>query len=273
MIPAPRTLEAAEARGYADLFRAAPPSLAAANGIAVREIGGVVCTAVARDDVNPRMFNHVIGFGIVAPATGALLDEIERFYADLGVGFCVCLSPGSEPAGDLFAARGYTPEYPWVKFWRAAEPPPPAETSLRIVEAGREHGEALGTIVAQGFGFPAFVCDWLAHVPGRSGWQCFVGLDGETPACAGALFVAGDAAWAAFGATLSAHRRRGGQSALFAARIGAAGRLGCSLVVTETGEQVEGRPSNSYRNILRAGFERAYLRPNLLSPGSVARAG
>ena len=37
-------------------------------------------------------------------------------------------------------------------------------------------------------------------------------------------------------------------------------------LVTETGERVVGRPSNSYRNILRAGFRPAYVRPNLVSP-------
>jgi hypothetical protein len=35
---------------------------------------------------------------------------------------------------------------------------------------------------------------------------------------------------------------------------------------TETGERVVGRPSNSYRNIMRAGFRPAYVRPNFVSP-------
>ena len=39
------------------------------------------------------------------------------------------------------------------------------------------------------------------------------------------------------------------------------------LVVTETGELEEGRPGNSYRNILRSGFHEVYVRPNFLSPG------
>ena len=35
-------------------------------------------------------------------------------------------------------------------------------------------------------------------------------------------------------------------------------------MVTETGALVEGKPSNSYRNILRAGFELDYERANYL---------
>jgi hypothetical protein len=50
-----------------------------------------------------------------------------------------------------------------------------------------------------------------------------------------------------------------------AARIGAARAAGAAVIVTETGETVEGRPANSYRNILRAGFEPAYVRPNYVS--------
>ena len=39
-----------------------------------------------------------------------------------------------------------------------------------------------------------------------------------------------------------------------AARIRDAVALGCEVVVTETGEQVEGKPGFSYRNILGSGF-------------------
>ena len=35
---------------------------------------------------------------------------------------------------------------------------------------------------------------------------------------------------------------------------------------TETGERLPDKPSNSYRNILRAGFTEAYVRQNYLSP-------
>jgi GNAT superfamily N-acetyltransferase len=263
-------LEAAEMAGHLDLFRAAPRSLARRYGIVVREFDGVLCTAVKEGGLNPRLFNHVFGFGLTAPATEALLARIERFFADVEAGFCVFVSPGSDPATELLRARGYADEYPWVKFRRGGEPDPPAETTLRIVPCAPGHREALGHTVAAAFGFPAFFGDWLAHVPGRSGWHCFVGLDGADVVAAGGLFVQGPSGWAAFGSTRPAHRGRGGQSAIFAARVRAARDLGCSLLVTETGEAVEGRPSNSYRNIVRAGFERAYVRQNLRHTGSVA---
>ena len=45
------------------------------------------------------------------------------------------------------------------------------------------------------------------------------------------------------------------------------------MVVTETGAQVEGRPSSSYRNIERAGFELAYVRANYLSSEAADTSG
>ena len=60
-------------------------------------------------------------------------------------------------------------------------------------------------------------------------------------------------------------RGKGGQGALLAARIEAAAEAGCEVVVTETGEPVDGQPNGSYRNIVRAGFEPQYVRPNYLS--------
>jgi hypothetical protein len=47
-------------------------------------------------------------------------------------------------------------------------------------------------------------------------------------------------------------------------RIDAAAARGARLAVTETGERVPDKPSGSYRNILRAGFEEVYLRRHWL---------
>jgi hypothetical protein len=60
-----------------------------------------------------------------------------------------------------------------------------------------------------------------------------------------------------------AHRRKGAQNAIFAARIRRARKLGVS---TETGELVEDPPRSSYRNILRTGFGLRNVRPNLVRP-------
>src|SRR5436190_44559 len=105
-----------------------------------------------------------------------------------------------------------------------------------------------------------------ANIGGRPAWSCYVAYDGEEPAGAGALFVHGDVGWLGFAATRPRLRGRGAQSAILAARIEDARKQGCSTVTTETGAIEEGRPSNSYRNILRAGFREAGVRANYRAP-------
>jgi hypothetical protein len=258
-------LEHAEIAGYVDVFRAAPAALAREHGISYAEIGGAACTAV---DALPgaRMFNHVMGLGANVAALDPVLDAVAEHYG--GRSHYVALSPGARPAGlgERFADRGFTPDYGWMKFRRGVEPPEPVETALRIEPARREHAADFGRIVAAGFELPPFAANWLAGLVGRPGWTCLVAFDGDDPAATGALYVDGDVGWLSLGATLPEHRRKGAQGALLAERIRIAPALGCTALVTETGEAVEGRPSNSYRNILRAGFAEAFVRPNLRSP-------
>ena len=74
--------------------------------------------------------------------------------------------------------------------------------------------------------------------------------------------VSADVAWLGFGCTLESHRNLDAQGALFARRIQDGLLLGCKWFVTETGEDTPDSPNPSYRNMLRTGFELAYLRRN-----------
>jgi GNAT superfamily N-acetyltransferase len=66
--------------------------------------------------------------------------------------------------------------------------------------------------------------------------------------------------------TVPEHRGKGGQGALFAARIERALAAGCTTLVTETGELRDGSPSSSYRNIRRYGFEERFVVAHRLRP-------
>ena len=59
------------------------------------------------------------------------------------------------------------------------------------------------------------------------------------------------------------------QNALLAERIRYAREAGCDVLVTETGERRDDLPSDSYRNILRAGFTEVAVRANWLRPARV----
>src|SRR5262249_59980858 len=132
-------------------------------------------------------------------------------------------------------ARGYEPGYAWMKFCRAAGEAPDMRAHLQVVEVGPDNDLHFGRAVCEGFGMPTLMAQWLARLPGRPGWHCFVAYDHGEPAAAGALHVFGDVGWLGLGATRPEFRRRGAQNAILAARIERAAQLGCTLVVTETG--------------------------------------
>jgi hypothetical protein len=248
--------ESGEIEAFRDLFAAAPVDLAGRHGIAATAIGdGLAFKVESLAGVGE--LNHALGV-----ASEDDLDAVVDFYG--GTAHIVSGVPGV----DLDAAlrvRGYSPGYAWMKFSRSSENPPSVATDLRIEEVGRERGGDFAEAFRGGYGLPAFLAPWLEALPGRDGWHCFVAYVGADPAGAGALHVHGGVAWLGMGATVPAHRGLGAQNAILAARIARAGELGCETVVTETGERIEGRPSGSYRNILRAGFEEEYLRPNYVS--------
>ncbi len=99
-------------------------------------------------------------------------------------------------------------------------------------------------------------------------WTCWLALARGEPPAAAALWARGDAAYLGLAATLPEHRGKGAQRALIAARILRACELGCRTIVTETGEQRDNRPSNSYRNLLRLGFGERYVVPNWVRPAT-----
>ena len=206
------------------------------------------------------MFNRATGLGLDEPATEELVDGTLAFLE--GTRSYVSVAPEARPAelATWLQARGLTPGYGWTKFVRPSTDPPEAQTTLRIERV--EHGEAFGAAAAGGFEVPDLFRDWLALLPTRDGWHCFVAFEGDEPAGAGALYVTGKIGWLGIGATVPEHRGKGAQSALIAKRIEAAAELGCEVVVSETGKPIDGRAGRSYRNLVRAGLEPVYVRPS-----------
>lgn len=253
-----RTTERIVRAGLTDFQRAAPRALAAEWRIDMLEVAGAVCTVVGAEP-ELTLANRVVGLGLDEPATDGVLDTVEAFFDRYGARFMVCGDvPGLE-------RRGYSRTDAWTIFERGVDQfePPPSE--LGIVQAGAERGGEFGAVCAAGSKTPSFLSDWFGALVGRAGWHCFLGLEGEQAVATGALYAEGEAGWLGFAATLPEHRRRGAQNALLAARIGRARELGLATLVTSTAERLD-RPNASYRNIERAGFRLAYIRPNWLSP-------
>lgn len=207
-----------------------------------------------------RWINRVAGLGLDAPATDDDLDRIAAVYD--GLEHSVAVSPHAEGLAERLVARGYVPGYAWMKFSRGVEPLEARATELEVRDAS---GNDFAAVVCAAYGFPETLAPMLAALPGRDGWHCFTAHAGGSALGAGALYVAGDHGWLGFAGTLAEARGRGAQGAILSARIDRARAVGCRVLATETGVVEAGRPSNSYRNILRAGFSEAGVRPNYIS--------
>lgn len=232
-------------------------------GDRARVVGGATCFRLDEAPDSP-MLNRIAGLGLRTPATDPDIDG--ALAAMEGVTHYVAISPFAAPGdlGERLAGRGLEPGWGWMLFERDARPAPTVETTLELVEVDEGLAAAWADVVVTAYGLPPELAPLTAATASRPGWTCWLALDGGTPAAAAALWVDGEHAYFGFAGTMPDHRGKGGQGALFAARIDRARALGCTRLVTETGEQVPGRPSNSYRNILRAGFEERFVVHNLL---------
>ena len=228
------------------------------------EAGGAVVMRFPEAPDSP-MLNRAVGLGVDAPATEADVDAVLEAFGE-GITFYVAASPTAQPPElpRWLASRGLEPGWGWMTFARGVDVPErrPTTLELRAVETDAD-AAAFARIVRTGYGLPEATEPTIARAP-AAGWRCWLALDGEEPASAAAMYVGEGAAYLGFAATLEEHRGKGAQNALLAARIEQAAALGCDVVITETGERREDRPSSSYRNILRAGFEEVLVTANWL---------
>ena len=258
-----RRIEAAGRAMLEDLHAAQDEETRAGLGLSLHRVGGAI-VSVCRSDPSI-LLNRVAGLGVDRPATATELAEIRRLFDGAGIGrFFLHLAPGAAPRElrELIESHGLRPARGWMKFVRSPGPAPVADCDLAVREIDRRHADAFGAIAAFGFDLRQESGRVLANLVGRPEWRVFMAFDGDRPAACGALFSHQGMAWTDFGATHPDFRRRGAQSALLAARVRAAGQAGRDLIATETGEAVPGDPQHSYGNILKSGFEEAYLREN-----------
>lgn len=255
-------LDRVDRRFWREIWESVPAEVASERGIEVRDFGPIQVT-VAKALGQVGMLNLILGTAEARErsdleAAVAWAEERSTPYVSVTPGL-----PGSAAAEEWLRGRGFEPTYAWTKFVRDPHPPRfPAPGGIEVVEVTAPDQEPFGTIAALGFGMPAWGSELFAYLPGRDGWRCYVArVDGEACGC-GAMVIEDGVAELGVGATLEAARGRGCQTALLRQRVIDAAGAGCHTLLVETGERVPNRPSTSYRNILKAGFEEAYLRPN-----------
>jgi GNAT superfamily N-acetyltransferase len=260
--------ERVERAALADLHAAAAAEVKASLGLELKEISGAL-VSIARHEPSI-LLNRTIGLGVEQPATPAAVAQIVAAYAAAGVTrYFLHLHPEAGPPDlrDWLVQAGLVKYRGWMKFRRDPLAPPAVKTGVEVRHVGGEHGFEFGTIAAPCFDLTDKAIPLLAPLASRTGWHIYMSFADGKPAGTGALFVRDGIAWLDWGATHRDHRGKGGQSAVLAARIRHAIDAGCGILLTATGEAVEGDPQHSYKNILRSGFEPAYLRENYVPAG------
>jgi len=261
-------MERIEREAWLDMFAAAPGG--ETNEKASARAGAYA--AIADRSLPSSEFNRIFGLGVDAPFTE---DDLDRAMAWLDTRACrnwsIQLPPleGAEGIADWMRARGLEPAGTgWARFFRGeraivANPP---RTELDIREVTAETGADFGAAIAAGFSFPSTVRAWFSALAGRPGWRIYVAYADGTPAACGALYLDIESGWGWLGcdATLAAYRLRGAQTALIHRRVADAMAAGAVALTAETGQPTPGQELNSrsYQNYQRAGFVRAYVRPN-----------
>jgi hypothetical protein len=261
----PAALERTEARFWREIWDGAPRAVAVAKGVRRAEFGPVQATVTAAEP-RPRFLNLILGAASAdAAAEGFVGEAVDWVREQRARGFALLDPnlPGAESAASTLAAAGYEREHDWMRFVRDAHPPRfKVAAEVEVVEVdGSDEDAPFGSIAALGFGLPSWVASLFAPLPALPDWRCYLALiDGEPRACA-AMLIDGEVAELGVAATLEGGRRQGCQPALLRRRIEDAAAAGVRTLFVETGARVPGHPSTSYGNVLRAGFEEAYLMP------------
>lgn len=260
--------ERSEAEAYFDFGAGAPAPVKAKLGMDSRRLGGGVALSMRNDPTG--FWSKTLGLGFTEPVTAELIEEVCGYYRSQdSPGATLQLAPSVLPEHwpEICAKANLTGGGSYVKLICAIEdfsvPAESAAAGLRIEPVTSAQAETWGSVMVRGFGMPEDgLAPMVASAVGRPDWHPFAAWDGTELVATGSVHLLGDAAQIFGGATLGHARRRGGQTALLAARAQAAREAGCRWLVAETGAEAPGEHNSSLRNMLRTGFSVLYERRN-----------
>jgi GNAT superfamily N-acetyltransferase len=240
-----------------------------AEGFAIPIAGGVASFA---GEGSP--FNKVAGLGFAGLPDSAALDDIEKAFLACGSPVQVELAHLADPAiAALLAGRGYRLESfenvlgrdlsgglqpmlrPGVEVRRSG--PDELDAWLDVVVEGSLHPDGQG--VPWHEEFPREMLIGAERDGIAAGDVRYAGLLDGILAGGATMRIAEGVAQLTGAATAPAHRRRGVQTALLAARLADAAAVGCdvAVIVTQPG-------SKSQQNAQRQGFDLLYTRAVLV---------
>ncbi len=261
-------MERVERYAWLDMYVAGPIALGMESTMHWERAGA--CALIADKAVPISEFNRCLGLGVDAAFT---LADLERAVAWLdrhaSPNWAIQLPPQDDAdtiAGWLQAHGLQRMGTGWAKFFRRVHSDgaslAPHDLTIRALSPGE--GAHFGATVIRGFGLSESIGPWFASLAGRHGWRVYLAYAGDMPVACGALYLDAGWGWLGIDATLPEFRGRGVQTALIQRRIADAAAAGIEALTAETGQPAPGmeHSSRSYRNYHKAGFIKAYTRPN-----------
>lgn len=219
--------------------------------------------------------NKVAGLGFAGPLDEGALAAVERAFAERGSPVQAEVASLGDPAVvRAFTARGYVLQGFENVLGRSlpAGPFPPRAAGIDVAPSPLEELPVWQDVVVTGFASPDdqgvpshesyprdLVDSVMADMASADGFSRYLARRDGIAAGGASLRIFDGIAHLCGAATLPAHRRRGVQSTLLAARLQIAATAGCdvAVVVTEPG-------SKSQENVQRQGFELLYTRAILV---------
>ena len=256
------SIEAAEARAWADMYAAAPRDWAASAGVRSLELGGVLVLQWAA--TQRRYFSRAIGLGVVAPVTGEAIDEILALWDEAGIGMFLLQSlPHCLPADyeSLLSERGLEPFDAQDRVIRDGGPAGTfrAELEVERVTSGtaEEWSEFLQRVYRLDTG------PWLPCLIGRRGWHQYVAREAGEIVAARGMFIGPDGtAWLGMDGPVPGLMTHDYEpdAALCAFMVEDGLAAGALRFITDIEVRSEAMDTPSYAYFSKLGFRRPYVR-------------
>jgi hypothetical protein len=267
----PGLLYQLERRFWIELWRTPPPEAVEECGIQTRQYGPMQATVIAEAGRTPQL-NLLLGASDPGAVAGGHLEEALDWIESIGVDCRIPIRPElaeAEAAEELLDQRGYERTASLVRFVRDASPPDFPEPAGTEVDEFPDETEGFSDYIVDGFGM-----EWPSHtffdgLPGRRRWRSYaaIGAD-ELGIGAATMMLHYGVAQFGFAATREEDRGKGGHMALLRRRILDAAAAGSRRLFADTEEPRDDpeAPSFGARNLVRAGFKQASVRPVWRSP-------
>ena len=261
-----KQLELQEATYWSDYFHNATERLKKTPGLHTGMIDGTYCCSAPAEDV--LVFNRVLCAGLTNVITSKYLQSLKAHYKSVGSKrFMVQVAPTASPEdfSEILKNEGFTHLNNWAKSLREiGKPVALSESKVTVEHLAPNQIEDFNNVVLEAFDWGNGLNEMFTLTYGKKGWFHYLAKENEKPVGIATMFTKNKFASLAIAGTIPDARGKGVQTALIRARLNDAIKVGCRYAVVETAEDKPDNPVTSYKNMMRQGFQRAYLRPGFL---------